>query len=334
MIPVSKDTIVEDNMKKVSIIIPAYNAGKFLTVMLDSIAAQTYTNIEVIVAYDIKSTDNTLDILKSYKKIHTLIIDEAKDSSSGQARNRGFGLATGEYIIFLDADDKIIPTYIADLVNVFNKFPELNVVCGKHIPSSESEIDKHYNNAIESTGTVEIYTQSLALKHLMYEGPLVGGPWVWLVKRDYLVENEICFPNYSHGDDTVWVFKLLLNSNNIGYYNKVGYIFIQHSTSITNRISSPIDYWDKYEKHRLDISKMLEYQNADIALDFQNLELRRLVRMLTVLPYHDFQKILEEKKIEKLYITKNDRIISRISIITFNIYKYAYWRILNLKKLY
>ena len=87
----------------------------------------------------------------------------------------------------------------------------------------ESEIDKRYNNAIESTGTVEIYTQSLALKHLMYEGPLVGGPWVWLVKRDYLVENEICFPNYSHGDDTVWVFKLLLNSNNIGYYNKVGY---------------------------------------------------------------------------------------------------------------
>ena len=328
---VSKNIIVEDNMKKVSIIIPAYNAGKFLTPMLDSIAAQTYTNLEVIVAYDIKSTDNTIEILKSYKGIQNLVVDEAKDSSSGQARNRGFKLATGDYIIFLDADDKIIPTYISDLIHVFNEFPELNVVCGNRIHATEEEILEKYSMAIQSERHIEKYSQKIALRHLLYRDTLAGAPWTWLVKREYIIENNISFPDYSHGDDTVWIFQLILGSDSIGYCSKIGYVFIQHPTSITNSIFSPTDYWQKYEKYRRDIVEMLSHKYSDLANDFQNLEKRNLIRKMTRLSYNDFQKTLDKIDIHRLNPTQDDKLMSRLSIIGFNISKYAYWRICRLK---
>lgn len=328
---ISKNTCGENTKGRVSIIIPAYNAGKFLTPMLDSIAKQTYTNIEVIVAYDIKSTDNTLEILKSYKEIPKLLIDEAKDSSSGQARNRGFKLATGEYIIFLDADDKIVPTYIADLIRVFNEFPKLDVVCGNRIHATEEEVDEKYDLATKSENKIEKYHQKKALRHLLYRDTLAGAPWTWLVKREYLTENNISFPNYSHGDDTVWIYQLILGTDYIGYCSKKGYIFIQHPTSITNSIISPIDFWYKYERYRGDMIRMLSLKYSDVAADFQNLEERHLVRKTTRLSYNDFQETLGRIGIHKLNPTQDDKLISRLSIIGFNFSKYAYWKILRLK---
>lgn len=328
---ISENTIVEKNNGKVSIIIPAYNAGKFLTVMLDSIAEQTYSNIEVIVAYDIKSTDNTLEILRSYKGIRKLVIDEAKDSSSGQARNRGFRLATGEYIIFLDADDKIIPTYIADLIEVFMRYPYLDVVCGNRISSTESEVPDKYNLAIQSESNIETYSQETALRHLLYRDTLAGEPWAWLVKKEYLVKNNINFPNYSHGDDTVWVFQLILNTNQIGRCSKIGYIFIQHPTSITNSISSPVDSWNKYSKYREDVYSLVNCVHPDIANDFLSLDTRYFVRKLTKQPYLDFQRALTEYNIYKLLSVKEDGYLSKLSIYCFNISKYTYWRILQLR---
>ena len=114
----------------VSIVIPAYNAGKYLREMLESIYAQTYSHIEVIVAYDTKSSDNTLEILQTYSKKYGLIIDIGRDSSSGDARNRGFKLVRGEYVIFMDADDFITSTYIEDLMSIYAEHPKLNAVCG------------------------------------------------------------------------------------------------------------------------------------------------------------------------------------------------------------
>lgn len=315
----------------VSIVIPAYNAGKFLSQMLDSIANQTYQNLEVIVAYDVKSTDNTLEILRSYKGIQNLIIDEAKDSSSGQARNRGFRLATGEYTIFLDADDKIIPTYIADLIEVFKKYPNLDVVCGNRISSTENEVPEKYNLAIQSESNIETYSQEISLRHLLHRDTLAGEPWVWLVKKEYLIKNNISFPNYSHGDDTVWVFQLILNTDQIGRCSKIGYVFIQHPTSITNSISSPIESWNKYSKYRDDVYSLVSCIHPDIAKEFLCLETRNFVRRLTQQSYLEFQKTLSEYNISRLDSVKNDGFISKLSICCFNISKKTYWKVLRLR---
>lgn len=96
-------------LKLVSVIIPCFNAQKWLAEAIDSCLGQTYPNIEIIVIDD-GSNDNCLEILKSYGD---KIIWESRPNCGGSAaRNRGFALAKGEYIQFLDADDYILPEKI------------------------------------------------------------------------------------------------------------------------------------------------------------------------------------------------------------------------------
>ena len=94
-------------MPIVSIIIPSYNAMNYITETLESVLAQTLTDIEIIVVDD-GSTDNTRDIVKEYAhKDSRLTLVEQTNQFAGVARNNGMARATGDYLYFLDADDYI-----------------------------------------------------------------------------------------------------------------------------------------------------------------------------------------------------------------------------------
>lgn len=198
--------------------------------MLESIYDQTYSNYEVIITYDIKSTDNTLEIIHKYAKKIILKIDKADDLSIGCARNRGLKHANGDYIIFLDADDIITETYIYDLVQMFHDNPELNIVCGNRILASEKNVKYKYTQAINSTKNYKVYSQKNAIENLLTHNTIPREPWIWLVRRSFLTTNNINFQNISYGEDTIWALELILNSNQIGHCTKIGhiYIYIQH----------------------------------------------------------------------------------------------------------
>lgn len=95
---------LQNNQIKFSIIIPAYNAEKYIESTLNSIFKQTYKNFEIIVVDDC-STDNTYNLLKRYNNIRLLKTKE--NSRQGTARNIGLDACRGEYIIFLDSDDTL-----------------------------------------------------------------------------------------------------------------------------------------------------------------------------------------------------------------------------------
>lgn len=95
-------------MKKISLIIPCYNASKTLNRCLDSVLNQTYKNLEVICIND-GSKDNTLEILKSYQsRFNNLIIIDKPNAGQSAGRNDGMKIASGDYIEFLDSDDNFI----------------------------------------------------------------------------------------------------------------------------------------------------------------------------------------------------------------------------------
>ncbi|MHA1381529.1 MAG: glycosyltransferase family 2 protein [Candidatus Helarchaeota archaeon] len=118
----AKDTL------KVSIITPSYNQGQFIERTILSVLEQDYPNIEYIVI-DGGSTDNTLEILKKYE--NRLIWKSEPDKGQSDAVNKGFRMATGEIIGWLNSDDVYRPGAIRIVVEYFLEHPEVDMVYGE-----------------------------------------------------------------------------------------------------------------------------------------------------------------------------------------------------------
>lgn len=105
-----------------SVIIPAYNAEKYLDVALKSVYQQTFTDYEIVVVND-GSTDNTQGILAAQKDLRLRVITQ-KNGGECEARNRGIKEARGQFIAFLDADDAWAPNHLAIARQFFLNHPE------------------------------------------------------------------------------------------------------------------------------------------------------------------------------------------------------------------
>lgn len=107
----------------VSVIIPAHNSAAYLAEAIESALAQTHSPLEIIVVDD-GSTDNTNDVIQSFTP--RVVAARMSNGWPGAARNRGLSTARGEFIQFLDADDLLLPSKIADSLAVFD--PEIGAV--------------------------------------------------------------------------------------------------------------------------------------------------------------------------------------------------------------
>lgn len=103
---------------KVSIIVPVYNAERFLSICLDSIINQTYKNIEILLIDD-GSTDSSLAIMKEYeRRDNRIIVVHQENKGVSTTRNNGIERSTGHYVCFADADDILMPDYIDYLLSM------------------------------------------------------------------------------------------------------------------------------------------------------------------------------------------------------------------------
>ena len=102
--------------KLVSVIIPAYNIEDYIGRCLDSVLSQTYKNLEIIVIDD-GSSDRTGEILDDYeKKNHRMKVIHKENGGVSSARNIGIDRANGDYIGFVDGDDRVDPKLFETLV--------------------------------------------------------------------------------------------------------------------------------------------------------------------------------------------------------------------------
>ncbi len=116
-------------MPKVSVVIPAYNGAKFLAEAIESVLAQTYRDFEIIIVDD-GSTDNTRQVVDIFKDSCIKYIYQ-KNQGVSAARNRGIGLAGGEYIALLDADDIRLERSLEKQVAVLDENPGVGLVYGQ-----------------------------------------------------------------------------------------------------------------------------------------------------------------------------------------------------------
>lgn len=112
----------------VSVVIPCYNHGQFLDAAIESVRVQDYPQIEIIVVNDGSTDSQTIDVLKTLAKDIRLI--ERTNEGLPTARNRGIKAAHGEYILPLDADDRIAPGYVNKAVAVMERDANVGIVYG------------------------------------------------------------------------------------------------------------------------------------------------------------------------------------------------------------
>lgn len=188
---------------EISVIIPAYNAKKYIMRTIDSILRQTFEDFEVIIIDDV-STDGTFDyVISNYQtEKRVRIFQHINNSGQGVARNTGLKHAKGKYIFFLDSDDWIEDDTLNKLYTVAEKESADIVSCGLRVVYEDGKIAPSYSTKFDVTGIVP------ALEKLLEGKSAAMACWNKLYKKELLERNNIQFPPI-YFEDLVFAVKAI-----------------------------------------------------------------------------------------------------------------------------
>ena len=201
-------------------VIPMFNAEKYIGAMLESLLAQTFTDFEVIVADD-RSTDSSCAVVESYadKFNGRLILTrmKAKANGPGAPSNRAVALAVGKYIYQVDADDILSNVALEQLYTAAEHFNADVVHTARFFLFDDDgqNPDKLPDAVRVSVGIVDkvaFLPENVGERMKILCANIMMGVTGWqkFVRRDLLVENEIIFPdNIKCGQDLIWTVEVL-----------------------------------------------------------------------------------------------------------------------------
>ena len=209
-------------MADISIIVPIYNAEKFIKKCVDSLLNQTKKELEFILIND-GSTDKTHDILKTYKDKRIKYFKN-KNQGIGKTRNFGIEKATGKYIIFIDSDDYIEPTTCEELYNKAIKEKADVVVC---------DFFKVYDDgSIEDINLPSFKTSKLKDNpNILIDINL--SPWNKIYSTKLIKDNNIRFAEGIKYEDVPFVSEALDRANRIAKLDKKLNYYVIHGNSET-----------------------------------------------------------------------------------------------------
>ena len=310
----SKLCDIKYNKKKplISVIVPIYNAEKYLKECLDSLVNQTLKNMEIILIDD-GSTDTSSNIVDSYaKKYSNVIVKHVKNGGVSKARNKGLSLAKGEYIAFIDSDDYInLTTYEKmyykassndlDIVgcNTNIIYPGKLVNCNSNIPllSKDNENDKKIT--------------------LIYSYAVI---WNKIYKREIL--NNITFKEGSNFcEDVLFLYHVIPKANSFGNVNEYLYNYVQHEGSLTyvydKKLYQLIDNFDDLVKL---YKKEKPYKNYKDEIEYSYVRylygtfIKRLAKTKDKKKFDEGVELVEDKVVKSYPNYKKNKYIKRLSI--------------------
>ena len=215
------------NEPKISVIIPLYNAEKYIRECLISVLASKFQDYEVLVIDDC-STDNSLAEVKKlmphFDGRLKILSTEKNSGGAGVPRNIGIKNSFGKYVTFIDDDDFILPNAFGDFFELAEKFQADVVHTEKFLIFNDSGKDDFKWEKIciksdephdEFVNEPFIETQNPNEKISRYiRGKFFWLPWGKFYRRDFLLENEITFPSVAFAEDMVFCFKCLCLAKN------------------------------------------------------------------------------------------------------------------------
>ncbi|KEZ50329.1 glycosyltransferase [Metabacillus indicus] len=232
---------------KISVIIPVYNAEKYLEACIESLLNQTLKECEFIFVND-GSTDRSRKIIEEKLKTSKQIkLINQKNNGVSSARNNGLEIAKGEYVGFVDADDFIEEEFYETLYKqaIIN---QSDIIISNYISYRKGE-EKVICNPLKLD---TIYQKKDILNEILpylIESDQLNSIWNKVYKRDIIQHNNILFPNnLSLGEDGIFNILYLNHANSLKYINYSGYYYRNVEGSATRNIITK-DYF----KRELDI---------------------------------------------------------------------------------
>ena len=242
-------------MIKVSIIVPVYNVEKLLSRCLNSLVNQSLSDIEIICVND-GSTDNSLNILKSFsEKDSRIIIIDKQNEGLSVSRNTGMNIAKGEYIGFVDSDDWVDLDFYEKLYNsAINNGADIAIAGIYEI----HKYKKFYKQKFEKEKCIE----NIEEKFYTLNIPEYSYVWNKIYKRKEIEMNNLYFIPNLYYEDRVFTPEVLYALKKVVIVPNIKYYYFRHKNSIVrnkniNRTQADEIMINFFKEHNLNLNKYL-----------------------------------------------------------------------------
>ncbi len=306
-----------------SIIMPVYNAEKYLNKCLDSFLKYLTVNDELIIINDC-STDESLKIIKNYQNENVdkniVLINNDKNIGAGLSRNKALEIANGKYIGFIDADDYVDKLYFQTMLKLAEKESSDIVVSDISLVENDKEIKNNiYVNNIYSTKESNDINIS---KEILLGNWACVSTCSKLFKKDLIKNNRF---SKKKSDDILFSIFAIIKANKISYCKDNYYYYYQSPDSLTRNIN--------YEKYKdgleclIEAIDLLYEQNITYAQIYAaNAYIPHICYSLDVIPIYkvrEFLGIVKENmtKNKKEYLLEKNNFLKNNNLYKSKIYR-------------
>lgn len=309
----------------ISVILPIYNIEGYLPKCMESVFAQTYKNIEIIMVDD-GSTDNCPSLCDMYKeKDPRVVVYHKSNGGLSDARNHGIEHANGLFITCIDPDDYVDVDYVEYLYKIAEKYKARMSICQHRVHYDNGDIKENGKAGDESINTDK------CIERMLYHDVIDTSAWAKLYHKELF--ESVSYPKGKIFEDIATTYALMLQCDHIavGYESKYNYIF--HNNSIVN---------GAFKRSKFDLVEMTDKMAKDVLTVYPRLDkavLRRRVyaristlnQMLSAKGYDTERKELIEfikKNRGTILINskapKRDKVALNLLTINYQLYKFCW----------
>ena len=219
---------------KISVILSVYNEEKYIRKAIESILNQSLKDLELIIIND-GSTDNTLDIINSFDDERITVIDNGQNIGPGASRNKGIGIAKGEYISFLDGDDWFSLNALEECYREA-KAKDTDITMFQML-NYDDETGRIYENdwfnlnSFDESFDGRVFAPE-ECKDFLFDLSVSGSQKIY--RNSFLQQSDVRFPEGILFEDMPFFFEIYLKARRISIIRKHFYYRRKHSKSITH----------------------------------------------------------------------------------------------------